>query len=110
MNGKKRKRVESNEIVRGPTMCFRQKQQARILSGLRFLKVIATLVLMALDLPCFDADCSLDHFEVFAGVMSVTNAETKDSFGWVELVVLPLPMMFDMTRRPEVSALSDFRP
>ena len=38
MNGKKRKRVESNEIVRGPTMCFRQKQQARILSGLRFLK------------------------------------------------------------------------
>ena len=47
-------------------------------------------MLMALDLPCFDADCSLDHFEVFAGVMSVTNAETKDSFGWVEFLSFSL--------------------
>ena len=36
---------------------------------------------MVLELPCFDSDYGLDHFEVFAGDMAVTTAELKDS--WV---------------------------
>ena len=37
---------------------------------------------MVLELPCFDSDCGLDHFEVFAGDMAVTTAELKDSCCW----------------------------
>ena len=35
------------------------------------------LVDMALQMPCFDSDSCLDHFEVFAGDMSVTHGERQ---------------------------------
>ena len=40
-------------------------------------QVIATLVNLVMQLPCFDTDVSIDHAEFFAGCMSVTKAELE---------------------------------